>query len=118
MWHRKDDWGLGVGRTPFLSCPVSNCYATEDPWYADKVSNFDAVLFSLENMVCPFADHRYLRKFRWQHMRYVAFTLKTPQTSVFDFGQDVFKGFFNWTMTYRKDSDIAVPWGRVVKNSR
>ena len=30
---------------------------------------------------------------------------------------DRFSDFFNWTMTYRSDSDIPAPYGRVVPKS-
>jgi hypothetical protein len=66
---RAADWGLGAGKQPFLSCPISNCYVTEDARYVERFGQFDAVLFHLENIVCPFADPTHLRMFRWPHQR-------------------------------------------------
>ena len=30
----------------------------------------------------------------------------------------IFVGKFNWSMTYRSDSDVPVPYGRVVRNTQ
>lgn len=42
--------------------------------------------------------------------RYVALLLESPLMTKFT-RFDVVEGFFNWTMTYRRDSDIPYPYG-------
>ena len=43
----------------------------------------------------------------------MAVTLQSPNETRFMPTAD-FDDFFNWTMTYRADSDIPTPYGRVV----
>ncbi len=50
--------------------------------------------------------------------RYIMFTLETPLKMRHDVDYDILNGFFNWTMTYRMDSDVYAPYGQIVpKNS-
>ncbi len=44
--------------------------------------------------------------------RYVMFLLESPIT-VGAKGHDKFDNFFNWTMTYRRDSDFCRPYERL-----
>ena len=41
---------------------------------------------------------------------------ESPKTTT-QIDYDGFSGFFNWTMTYRLDSDIPHPYGRMVPKS-
>ena len=47
--------------------------------------------------------------------RYVMFFMESPFNYRYDY--DRFNRFFNWTMTYRLDSDVPNPYGRVVPKS-
>jgi len=99
----KEDWGIGVGKGPFHSCPVSNCHVTHDFRFADRdgFGGFDAVLFHLDNTFgCPFMGTAQLKKFRKPDQRFVAVTLQSPNETRFMPTAD-FDDFFNWTMTYR-----------------
>ena len=44
------------------------------------------------------------------HIRFVAFILESPVMMHFDRFEE-FSDFFNWTMSYRQDSDIVAPYG-------
>ena len=44
---------------------------------------------------------------------YIYFNLESPVNSAHTH-QEKYNNFFNWTMTYRKDSDIAKPYGWIV----
>ena len=46
---------------------------------------------------------------------YVMGLQESPKTTKIDY--DSFSGFFNWTMTYRLDSDIPHPYGRTLPKS-
>jgi hypothetical protein len=48
-------------------------------------------------------------KRRKSHQRYVMFLMESPMNDNFPY--EKFQGFFNWTMTFRKDSDIHRPYG-------
>merc|ERR1712027_221035 len=52
---------------------------------------------------------------RSQSQRYVMFFMESPQHWRADFSR--FNNFFNWTMTYRLDSDISIPYGWVLPKS-
>ena len=41
--------------------------------------------------------------------RYIYFLLESPAHDHLDYTR--FSGFFNWTMTYRRDSDVFAPYG-------
>ena len=50
---------------------------------------------------------------RWSFdFRFIMFLMESPQSTHFkDFGD--FRSFFNWTMTYRRDSDIVAGYGQI-----
>lgn len=51
--------------------------------------------------------------YSWFLIRYVAFLLESPAVMTFARFPE-FSGFFNWTMTYRReDSDIYAPYGYI-----
>ncbi|KAF2347144.1 Fucosyltransferase N-terminal [Trinorchestia longiramus] len=94
---------------PFESCSVSNCKITsedEDMKYAD------AVLFHLHRINQPPRDVT-----RSPGQLWVWMSDESPY-NVFMAAKDKvlshYNGFFNWSMTYRMDSDVPVPYGRTV----
>ena len=102
--HR--DFEFGLGRQPFedAGCPVANCIATADRSQSHEA---DALMFHMRNVnrqtVYP--------QERLSHQRYVFFLLENPHHQWNDLGQ--FDGFFNLTMTYRRDSDVFMPYGKI-----
>jgi len=48
---------------------------------------------------------------RSPHQRYIYWTIEAPGSSTFMAKWEEASEFFNWTMTYRWDSDIVVPYG-------
>ena len=96
----------------FEECPVSNCLITNDRQYLSSVSDFDAILFHyqdfdmLKNSQLPNQRHRR------SNQRYVMYFMESPLH--YDYDLDKHNDFFNWTMTYRLDSDVPMPYGRVV----
>jgi hypothetical protein len=54
---------------------------------------------------------------RTASQRYVAFLLESPLMAAFD-RYSTFINFFNWTMTYRPDSDIFAPYGSITPVDR
>ena len=51
---------------------------------------------------------------RSPEQRWVFLTDESPKNTQL-FGRN-FNGIFNWSMTYRSDSDVPVPYGRVVRS--
>ena len=52
---------------------------------------------------------------RKANQRYVMFYMESPANDNFPYGK--FDKFFNWTMTYRRDSDFHRPYGWVAPKS-
>ncbi|XP_069691276.1 alpha-(1,3)-fucosyltransferase 7-like [Periplaneta americana] len=100
---------------PFEDCSVSNCRLTYD---ASKLDQADAVLFhlhrtkgkaSLPNVTSPRpAKQRWV--FLTDENPFHTFTLGLHSSRMRDFN-----GLFNWSMTYRMDSDVPVPSGRTLR---
>jgi len=104
--HR--DFEFGLGQQPFkdAGCPVTNCIATDDPSQSEEA---DALMFHMRNV----AQQTPYPKKRSPHQRYVFFLLEHPYHQWNDLRP--FNGFFNLTMTYRRDSDIFLPYGMTEK---
>ncbi len=102
-FYQMKDFGFGLGRNPFIQaeCRVTNCMTTID---RSLLNEIDAVIFHPVNL-----DPNDLPAPRMPHQRYVFFfyeahsmhrSLSTFQNPAIN------RKFFNWTMTYRRDSDI------------
>lgn len=98
---------LQVGKHSFeeSQCPETRCEITDD---RRRFLESDAVLFHVRTL--SMLD---LPKNRTQEQKWVFFSLEAPPYSRFQ-GFDFMFGMFNWTMTYRKDSDVYIPYGRTV----
>ena len=107
-------WEMDEGRTTFkrLHCPVTDCFLTND---RAMLSRSAAVLFHGPNMRDePPPQGRHPEQ-KWIYM-----IMESP-LAVVDVQYDVasWKGQFNWTMSYRLDSDVLVPYGEATRvNSR
>ncbi|KAJ8955768.1 hypothetical protein NQ318_008642 [Aromia moschata] len=100
----RPDFNLGLGSDIFRGCPVSNCYATDNKSYL-PVDRFDAILFHGVEYSIKLHGRP---KVRSQHQYYVYSSQESPlNTLQFPNLTD----FYNWTMTYRLDSDIVRPYG-------
>lgn len=104
FWTTFFDWKdfqFGIGQEPFYraGCRFSNCITTDDRTFLNQS---DALIFHPNNF-----DMKDLPSYRMPHQRYV-FTYFEALLSQRDLPifQNAPNGFFNWTMTYRRDSDI------------
>ncbi len=105
FWGDKT-WEVGVGNEPFhrLQCKVKNCRITNDH---REFSNSDAVLFHIEQLGPDPPT-------KLPHQRFVFFMLESPgwsQREEYSFTN--WSPIFNWTMTYRLDSDIILYYGDI-----
>ena len=95
------DFGAGgLGKTAFVTCPISNCILTDDHAYLLESS---ALLFHIREAAT-------LPSYRDERQLYVFFLKESPVYSTSHFNCD-----YNLTMTYRLDSDIAIPYGEVYR---
>lgn len=97
------DFTFGFGQEPFVDaqCPRSACYVTDD---RSKFNLSDVVIFSVQKL--NLSD---LPVYRFPHQRFVFYEMESPANTdprpLLDH-RTRFK-FFNWTMTYRLDSDVV-----------
>eukprot|EP00090_Calanus_glacialis_P008606 TRINITY_DN16947_c0_g1_i5.p1 TRINITY_DN16947_c0_g1~~TRINITY_DN16947_c0_g1_i5.p1 ORF type:complete len:435 (-),score=116.30 TRINITY_DN16947_c0_g1_i5:147-1451(-) len=105
------EYDIGFGRQPFYDnlCPETRCFATDDR-NLKPAEEFDAVFFHQRSL--DFKDIPDKKK-RKASQRYVHFIMESAQYLYMDI--HTMDGFFNWTMTYRKDSDFYRPYGRLVQ---
>ncbi|KAB7505851.1 Alpha-(1,3)-fucosyltransferase C, partial [Armadillidium nasatum] len=100
---------FGFGHKPFEAacCKEKRCFMT-DKRSIIPIEDFDAVLMHLRPL-----KKKYLPKKRKRHQRWVMYEREPPPYSS-NKPRD-FDGVFNWTMTYRRDSDIINGYGAVYK---
>ena len=105
-------WEVGLGSAPFerLQCAVKNCEIINDKSQLDAA---DAVLFHAHEIIYPPPPRRRSRQV------WVFFMLESPAYSLLThfltYTNEQWNNQFNWTMTYRRDSDIQIPYGSVVQ---
>ena len=110
FWDNAPD--LPTGPTLFEHCPVSNCFITNNHQELPSVSLFDAIIFHMADLERLRSQELPNPQDRYANQRYVMFFTESPQHWTADFAR--FNNFFNWTMTYRLDSDIPNPYGWIV----
>ena len=122
LWNspnRIETSAFGTGHQAFINanCPVSDCEIVANTnEFASKdyrlLADFDAILMNMHVLIfSSLLPQNYSRP---ERQRFVFFTQESPLTMA-ALGLDVAKlgGVFNWTMTYRMDSDIRLLYGRV-----
>uniref|UniRef100_A0A2P2HYD0 Fucosyltransferase n=2 Tax=Hirondellea gigas TaxID=1518452 RepID=A0A2P2HYD0_9CRUS len=102
---------FGSGQEPFLkaNCRVNSCYATGNRtlFHTDEL---DAVIWHLR------ANDKSFPRKRSPHTFYVFWMIESAS---YTYGNvAVYNGIFNWTMTYRLDSDIPRPYGIIQYNKQ
>ena len=108
LWWNKPYWIRGWDRSCTMSqCKYGNCLATEDKKYMDNSSAVIITIVGTEARKLPVPQSR-----RNPDQAWAFFTLESPLkiwNRVFE--TDEWRNVFNWSMTYRRDSDIFIPYG-------
>jgi len=100
---------FNVGSASFIKekCPVHQCQIfTEHRAFPFEM--YDAVVM---NMLEGFRNPEEENFNRSSHQRFVFLNQESPQTSPLDL--QLYKNYFNWTMTYKLNSDILLLYGRI-----
>ena len=102
VYNGLEYWGISEGQQVFVSqhCLVSKCEVTA---HASETETADAILFT--NIVSKSCIPRPAHQIWILHMA-------DPPTVTPSF--DEFAHSINWTATYRHDSDIVAPYGKLV----
>ncbi|XP_063232137.1 alpha-(1,3)-fucosyltransferase C-like [Bacillus rossius redtenbacheri] len=111
-FFRAGMWGFGAGRRGFAraGCPVDHCLVAERTAGSPAgARGFDAVVLHGWDLRVDSRDLEELRASRNPRQRYVFYLMEPP--GVYRTRLKDFPGFFNWTMTYRRDSDVHRPYG-------
>lgn len=98
-------------KDPFARCPVKNCRVTYEDANA-KVA--DAILIHFHTTPGP---HDFPNRTQ-ASQRWIWLTDESPfHTFTLAGDKDIshYNGYFNWSMSYRMDSDIPVPYGRTLR---
>lgn len=93
------------------TCPELNCDFTVD---RKKLDSADAVVFMVfsKTMNLDANISSQVPPYRLPNQRYVFFSIEPPRDN--ERLTKLNGGFFNWTMTYRRDSDVQAHFGKVV----
>ncbi|KAL7645710.1 UNVERIFIED_CONTAM: hypothetical protein RMT77_002587 [Armadillidium vulgare] len=95
---------------PFENCSVHNCRLSYDK---ENFHKADAVVFPLHFMMKPPSDierKNFDQRWVWLSDEGIFETFTAPADS----NLDNYNNYFNWSMTYRTDSDVPIPYGRTV----
>ncbi|XP_011308179.1 alpha-(1,3)-fucosyltransferase C-like [Fopius arisanus] len=104
--HRHFMFGTG---DVFRDCPVSHCYGTPNRSLMKSLQDYDAILFHGIEM-----NIKDLPTARSDFQRYIFFSWESSASRpINDLYFVLAPNFYNWTMSYRLDSDIRRPYGRV-----
>ncbi|KAK8732032.1 hypothetical protein OTU49_007147 [Cherax quadricarinatus] len=104
-------YGFGFGREPFLraGCRVNTCMTTSNR-SRFPIKEIDALMWHFRS------NDRSLPNTRSPHTRYVFWMMESAS---YLYGNlQIYKNVFNWTFTYRLDSDFPNPYGQVFRRQK
>ncbi|XP_040582158.1 alpha-(1,3)-fucosyltransferase C isoform X2 [Lepeophtheirus salmonis] len=104
FYGRYDTYDFGYGHDPFVenNCKVSDCYATKDRALM-SLDEFDALIIHIRGLPNDWPKSR-----DWDKQSYVMLAIEAP-IYLSEYRQ-LENLQFNWTMTYRLDSDFPIPY--------
>ncbi|CAK1589033.1 unnamed protein product [Parnassius mnemosyne] len=115
LWTRKDYepfHQLGEGQRAFIkyNCSMINCYVTDNRYFFDgDTTNFDAIAFNGRNI--KHLTKYELPKYRSPHQKYIYFNMESSDN--YPVCNSMFDDFFNWTATYKLNSDIPFTYIKI-----
>ena len=86
------------------------CYTTANRSYLPSVGDFDAIVIHQRGIDWNDMPKKSQRR---PEQHYVHWVVESAQYLYMDIHQ--LDNYFNWTMTYKKNSDFYIPYGRVRK---
>ncbi|XP_071092895.1 alpha-(1,3)-fucosyltransferase C-like isoform X2 [Haliotis cracherodii] len=107
-WFGDASWVTNF-ESAFLPCPVSDCVLTSNK---SAIADSHAVVFHAMDLLNYFLGYP-MPKYRRNDQVWVLHSLEPPPNIAMDFRSYV--GVFNWTSSYRTDSDIQLPYFSIEK---
>ncbi|KAK7075689.1 Alpha-(1,3)-fucosyltransferase 7, partial [Halocaridina rubra] len=106
--YGQKHFGFGFGQEPFhrAGCRVKTCMTTGNR-NRFPLEEFDAVIWHFRS------NDKSLPSYRSPHTRYVFWMMESASHLYGNIKQ--YNGTFNWTFTYRLDSDFPNPYGKVYR---
>ncbi|KAB7498128.1 Alpha-(1,3)-fucosyltransferase C, partial [Armadillidium nasatum] len=106
----------GLWKKIFLRQTLKKCKTKCDVlFYKEDIPNADAVIFNANDLKKDKSIYNsYWVKKRKHNQVYVLFSMEAPPVVNYD-RLEYYDYFFNWTMTYRRDSDVYFPFGLAIK---
>lgn len=116
LWTEKNYapfYYFGEGQRMFIekNCPVINCYVTSDRKFLPDTKDFDAIAFNGRNI-----NDLDLPGSRSTFQKYIYVNMESADN--YPVCHRRYDGFFNWTATYRLDSDIPYPYIKIKKDGQ
>lgn len=120
FWNPPDRMEIesfGLGHDIFIhqNCAYTQCEISSNRSQA-SLESYDAIVIFNDRLLWPdqmdLPDLNATTRRPWQ--RLVFFTLESPLALASHYDMTIYENYFNWTMTYRLDSDVPVPYGRLV----
>jgi hypothetical protein len=105
LWTKYFGHGFGVN-SRFSSCEYSNCILSEN---RNDLELSDALLFHFNDI-----NARDVPKYHLTHQKWILYNNEPPTRTSADVF-DTFANHINWTMSYKKDSDVYTPYGEFYK---
>ncbi len=104
FYGRYDTYDFGFGHEAFLekNCAYSNCFATKDRHLLPSLDMYDAIIIHIRGLP---NDWPLVRS---KGQRYIMLSIDAP-IKLYEY-RHLERLAFNWTMTYRLDSDFPVPY--------
>lgn len=117
FWH-WEDFHVGFGQEPFAKCRITSCFSSSRSVHSpslEEMSNFDAIIMHGFDVNLNAEDMNDMQRWRRPHQRFVFFFLEPPPNGPL-FTSSLYNSFWNYTMTYRIDSDVPIPYAFIAPN--
>ncbi|CAD0199465.1 unnamed protein product [Chrysodeixis includens] len=101
---------MGIGRSGFIErkCPYMNCIVTGNMSLLNSIVDFDVIAFAGPELVHDSKPPMPIQRLPYQ--KYVFASIESPVN--YPLCAFEFDGYFNWTWTYKLDSNVR--WGYIV----
>lgn len=105
-------WSHGKKSLKMMNCKFQNCYLVDEVDYFQDITDYDVILFNAVEMHKSFIDIPMLRS---DNQIYVFVSLESAAN--YPITDERYNSFFNYTWTYKLNSDIVYPYF-IIRNKR